>query len=246
MISNSFAVEDIVGAKDVTLWEVLTQNFGFVIRFNLNGFASSIIGGDALDTIISEGTVSNGFAYSLGVILIIGYIVALYIYIKEKMIHHSIVPLAMLIMGFGNHMIVFVGRYIFLREDYSWSSRYFLQYQVGIIGILMVLGLSRSMKQETNYRKTKDSFLYRHSRNILGIVSAIILIGNIYSTVYEIKDIPNRKFLFQAMKEIELNYELVDDSTLDAMYEYRHGADLIRKAFKTLQDNNLNVFHKEQ
>ncbi len=50
----------------------------------------------------------------------------------------------MLLAGGGmNHLMVLVSRYIFMPNDkYGMSSRYALQYQIGIIGIFLTFALA--------------------------------------------------------------------------------------------------------
>ena len=61
-----------------------------------------------------------------------------YYRIEEK----TILPLMLLAGGGMNHLMVLVSRYIFMPNDkYGMSSRYALQYQIGIIGIFLTFAL---------------------------------------------------------------------------------------------------------
>ena len=44
-----------------------------------------------------------------------------------------IVPMMLLAGGGLNHILIFISRYIFESESYALSSRYALQFQVGIL-----------------------------------------------------------------------------------------------------------------
>lgn len=54
----------------------------------------------------------------------------------------------MLIAGGGfNHLLVFMARYIFEKESYALnSSRYTLQFQVGIFGIILTCALVMQLR----------------------------------------------------------------------------------------------------
>lgn len=66
-------------------------------------------------------------------------VVNFYYRIEEK----TILPLMLLAGGGMNHLMVLVSRYIFMPNDkYGMSSRYALQYQIGIIGIFLTFALA--------------------------------------------------------------------------------------------------------
>lgn len=48
--------------------------------------------------------------------------------------------------GALNHVLIFLSRYIFEKENYALSSRYALQFQVGILGIILTFALAVQMK----------------------------------------------------------------------------------------------------
>ena len=57
-------------------------------------------------------------------------------------------PLMLLAGGGMNHLLVFMTRYIFEKEEYALnSSRYTLQFQVGIFGIILTFALAMQMKE---------------------------------------------------------------------------------------------------
>ena len=47
----------------------------------------------------------------------------------------------LIIAGGMNHVLILMSRWIFLRDSYGMSSRYALQFQVGILGIVLTAGL---------------------------------------------------------------------------------------------------------
>ena len=59
-------------------------------------------------------------------------------------------PLMLLAGGGMNHVIIFISRYIFEKENYALSSRYALQFQVGILGIILTFALVWQLREGTN------------------------------------------------------------------------------------------------
>lgn len=78
-----------------------------------------------------------------------------YYRIEEK----TILPLMLLAGGGMNHLMVLVSRYIFMPNDkYGMSSRYALQYQIGVIGILLTFALAAKCR----FCKRKNAGKRRH------------------------------------------------------------------------------------
>ena len=69
------------------------------------------------------------------------YLLALYLQFSRKLYETTVFPLVMLVSGAMNHALILVSRWSFLVEDYGMSSRYALQFQVGVVGILLTLAL---------------------------------------------------------------------------------------------------------
>lgn len=71
----------------------------------------------------------------------------------------TIFPLLLVLSGGCNHLLVLAARWIFLKDEYGMSSRYEIQYQMGIVGILLTFALVWSMcrekAQETEADKAK-------------------------------------------------------------------------------------------
>lgn len=47
----------------------------------------------------------------------------------------------MILSGGLNHLLILSARWIFLKDSYGMTSRYALQYQMGIIGILLTFAV---------------------------------------------------------------------------------------------------------
>lgn len=79
-----------------------------------------------------------------------------------------------------NHVLIFLSRYIFEKEDYAWSSRYALQFQVGILGIVLTFALAVPIISQSR----------RAWRAVTVLFCLAILAGNGYTTYRELKKAP--------------------------------------------------------
>lgn len=239
ILSNSFAVEQHAGATGRTLTEILSENPAFPVRFMLKSFAGILVGGEELQELMKLGVLSNRMCYVLGAFVVLGYILALWLNLRFRIYERTILPMMLLIGGGLNHGIIFISRYIFESESYALSSRYALQFQVGILGMAVTFALAWDM--------IPGRRLWR--RGLMAVFCLAILSGNGYTTYHEIKKAPIREERFEEKAAMAL---LVPDMTeeelmsrekeLADLYEYRKGVDKIQEAFRILKDNRLNVF----
>ena len=150
-------------------------------------------------------------------------------------------PLMLLAGGGMNHVIIFISRYIFEKESYALSSRYALQFQVGILGIVLTFALVWKMKERTS----------RGYRWVMALFCLAILMGNGYTTYREIQKAPSREESFERKAHLALEVpgmsreELQDrGGELEREFEYYKGLDKIQNAFRILEENRLNVFRE--
>ena len=111
------------------------------------------------------------------------------------------------------------------------SSRYALQYHLGIVGIVLSIAYFMSIKE-----KSKKLMRFAAIGFILIFVS-----GNLLTTNQEIEVAKYRKENFIKIRETALNFEKESDATLKKVFQYHDGA-RTRKALKILKDRKLNVF----
>ena len=245
ILSNSFAVEEHAGATGRSLGEILKDFPTFPIRFILKSLAGMMVGGEELQQWIANGCISNKIIYLLGVILMVGYLWSLWLNISLGIYKKTFFPLILLVSGGANHLLIFLSRYIFEKEDYALSSRYALQFQVGVLGILLTFALASQIR-----RKRINGGLVKRTVPVLETVFCIaILIGNGYTTYREIQKAPYREENFEKMAEMAPQIPFMSDQELkehskeiDDLYEYRKGTDKIRDAFRILEENHLNIF----
>ena len=238
ILSNSFAVEEHAGATGRSLGTILTENPTFSIRFLLKSFAGMLIGGEELKQWIQDGVLTNFWCYVLGAVILAGYLLALWLNIRYRLYERTLFPLMLLVGGGGNHLLIFLSRYIFEQEDYALSSRYALQFQVGILGILLTAALVWGKGRRKGLRQVS-----------LALFCLAILLGNGYTTYREICKAPYREERYEQMAQTAPEIPGMSDAELaqrtgelENLYEYRKGTEKIRNAFQILEENRLNVF----
>ena len=190
---------------------------------------------------MEKGLLSNRMCYALGLFVVCGYLMALWLNFRFRLYERTIMPLMLLAGGGMNHIIIFISRYIFEKENYALSSRYALQFQVGILGIILTFALVWQLREGTN----------RGYRWLMALFCLAILMGNGYTTYREIQKAPSREESFERKARLALEVpgmsreELRDrGEELETEFEYRKGLDKIQSAFRILEENKLNVFRE--
>ena len=115
-----------------------------------------------------------------------------------------------------------------------------LQFQVGVVGILLTLALCWKECQ-----KAGRQVIWRGAAVL---VTAIFLLGNITTTRKELQTAPYRKELCVKRAETALDFENKTDDELRAEFEFRTSWDqsgaMVRSALTILKENHWNVFHQ--
>lgn len=242
MLSNHFAVYEHAGAKDIGLLEAVTTEFWFFPKFLLNGLASTVLGGEELAALAAAPETAFGTAhiYVLGALVAVLYVGAFVLGIRFGIWKRTLFPFLLLVASMGNHAIVMLGRYIFLDPTYAWASRYALQYQEGVLGIVLIGAL---LLRAEHSRKTAERPVWKGILYTMVILSSLLFVGgNCYTNWQEIRKAPYREENYEAMAQAALHWRELDDEALAKRFEYKNGADRIRESFQILEDNHLNVF----
>ena len=149
------------------------------------------MGGEELQTLMTNGELSNKGCYFLGMFVGLGYLTALWMNFRFRIWERSIMPLMLLAGGGMNHLLVFMTRYIFEKEEYALnSSRYTLQFQVGVFGIILTFALAMQIKEV-------GKWLYG---TLALVVCVAFLWGNVYTTYHEVDKAKYRKERFEQIK----------------------------------------------
>ena len=244
ILSNSYVIEEHAGDTGRPLWVILMDNPTFPIRFLLKSFAGILVGGEELTAWMDAGLLSNKACYGLGAFVICGYLAALWVNIRCRLYEKYLMPMMLLLGGGLNHLLVFLTRYIFEKESYALSSsRYTLQFQVGIFGILLTFALALQIEKR----------FWIVGRALAAIFAVAILLGNGYTTYHELEMAPYRKEWFEARAERALEVPELTDEEFEAQgdeladfFEYWNGNEKIRNAYQILHDNHWNVFRSQE
>lgn len=231
--SNTYAVEDHAAPATGSIFDQLKETPGFFVRFFIKSFSSMVIGGERAEEIFH-----TNFPFLLLGLLVIGfYLLALWYNWKYRLYEKTVLPFILLVSGGLNHVLIVLSRWIFLQENYGLSSRYALQYQAGILGILLTFALVLPVR-----KKKAVPFL----RFAAAGACALFLAGNCYTTYIEIKKAPYRLENFEKRAAMARDFEQYTDDELRANFEYRPGRKdsgaKVRSALKILKENGYSVF----
>ena len=244
--SNSQAVYEYSGAVSVPLFTAFRQDPKFFIKFLLKSFASMVFGVELIDRNFAG--VPGSIWCAVGVIVLFAYFLALWMNFYYRIEEKTILPLMLLAGGGMNHLMVLVSRYIFMPNDrYGMSSRYALQYQIGVIGIFLTFALAakcgfrrkkaRGEAQRAGKGKENGTFV----KTLSIALAAMFLIGNMMTTAEEFRFGKYRKeHNRDEVKQILLNFENESDKTLEDALEYHKPG--CRTALTILKENGGNIW----
>jgi hypothetical protein len=261
MWSDSYAIEDHDGAIKVGLVEMLLEQPLFFPQFLIKSMASMVVGEETLEEMIANGTFTETVEYVLGILLGCGYLLALFLNVRHRLYEKTLLPLMLLFSGMGNHAIVLVGRYIFARTNYGMSSRYALQYQAGLLGIVVTFALVWKLRARGGAKSAaavsergadvpeKQPVSAGLVTRVLAIVfCAMILAGHGYTNYRELQKAPYREAYGENIANAALQYEILSDDEIRETFDYRKGrkesAADVRRALRILKENHWNIFSK--
>lgn len=239
MWSNSYAVEDHADAVNLSIGEAFGIDPVFPVRFLIKSCASMIFGEEVLNNWISPEppglpVLPSWTVYVLGIAVILCYLFAIWLNFRHKLYEKTILPCMLLAAGGMNHLLILVSRWIFLKDYYGMSSRYALQYQVGILGILLTIAL---LWKKMNVRAVRAGAV---------VCCMIFLVGNGYTTYKEMKKAPYREEYGARIAAAALQFEELSDDELRETFDYRRSREdsgqKVRSALEILKEQNWNVF----
>ena len=240
--SRSFAVFEVRNAEGTDLFGTFASDPGFFVMFLLKAFASALLGVNQIEKLqIAGGFLgSNAGICLIGAFLAAFYFLALWLQVRHRIYRETILPLILILSGGLNHLLILYARWIFLRTGYGMSSRYELQYQLGILGILLTFGwvfARRFPEGKKRYLKTGTLSL------ALGVTFLLaVLACQAWTYRDEIRTAPYRKEYLAKSREIGLHYRTASDEELE---EYlHHSPENVRNAMRILEENRLNIFRE--
>lgn len=232
MLSNSFAVNEHAGATGRSLGQILADHPSFPVRFLLKSFAGILVGGEELQALVENGTLTNLGVYLLGTVCGFGVSFGPLAEPEAEAVRENLFPMMLLASGGMNHVLIFLSRYIFEKEDYAWSSLLRAAVSGGNPGDCIDLCPGGSH--------------YFPEQEGLGGGDGVVLPCNPgrkwYTTYRELKKAPYREERFEQMARQAGDFSGMTDDKLADLYEYHKGRDKIEQAFEILKENHLNVF----
>lgn len=240
--SNSRAEYVYSNAVEGSIIAYLFQEPKFFLKFLLKGFASMFFGVEFINRNLPN--VPGEIWCLLGLFLLIAYFVALIMNFYYGIYQKTIFPLMLLAGGGMNHLLVLATRWIFMPNDlYGMSSRYALQYQIGVLGIMLTFAMVYQ-KQGGHAQKTeaRNKFGCPWIRASAIALVALILVGNTVTTVEEFRFGEMRKNSNLERKEKLLHFEDYTEEELASILEYSKPGK--KEALQILKDNGWNIFRE--
>lgn len=232
MWSSSLAEPEKLGVAQVPLLTQLFDTPGFFVRFLIKSFSSMAVGVESAQAAFA----GNGPYLVLGILVMAGYAFALWLQWRHRLYKKTVFPLMLICAGGINHLLVMLSRWVFLREDYGMSSRYALQFQAGLLGVVLTFALAGGM--------IRGIFV----KALMTVMVTAVLAGNLYTTAEEMRKAPLRKELCQRRAEIALDFENRTDEELRASFEYHmsrpEGGQEVRAALEILKKQQWNIFRQ--
>ena len=176
---------------------------------------------------------------------------ALWYQFRYKLYEKTVFPLILIVSGGMNHVLILLSRWSFLSESYGMSSRYALQFQVGVLGILLTFALMWKIRREEEAEEKKQQKRDRWrnmEKAVAAVIIAVFLVGNGYTTYREIRMTIHRKEACINRANIALDFENRTNEELAAAFEYHTSSadagDLVRNALTILKEHKWNVFYR--
>ena len=244
LISNACTVEEHAGATNLTLTEALRQNPKFFPAFFIKSFASMFLGGETMQNRLH---LSNHMMLLTGLAVMGGYVLGLWLNWKYQIYEKTLFPLLLILSGGCSHVLILISRWIFLsQENYGMSSRYAVQFQMGIIGIVLTAAIAWKLEGESRRRRGKRGRNHSAAAILALVFTGMMLCGNLATTADELVKAPYRKERYEEKITAALNYQEYSDKELEDIFEYRKGPEKIRKALKILETNQWNVYGRKE
>ena len=142
--------------------------------------------------------------------------------------YFGLLPGLLLLHGLASHALVFLTRYMFLKESYAFQSRYALQYQSALLGAFLLLFLWKNENRASLGQKARTA---QGRLAFCLLISGIFLFGTLWTDRSEWGKSMYRREHYERMWSYSHDLSAYSDEELEDVFEYRHGGERIRKAF---------------
>ena len=242
-ISNTFGEPyEIAGAKNISLIELLKSEPLFVIKFFVKSLSSSMVSANVFEFYKYIFNMSERSIYFYGITYLLFIIIFVLLFVLNKSYKKYIFLVMTFALGIFDYLLIFLARYIFVKDTYGMSSRYYIQYMFVLIslvsyGFIMIDNLDLSL--------IKNKIVY--FRYIFTKIFAIFFIVYLMSLQYisnkhEIMLMPYRKVAYEKAKNIIMNIDEYEESEIKNSLEYQKDISQILNAIDILKKRKYNVF----
>ena len=248
LLSNHYAVYEYAGAESISLKEVLQNHMLFVVKFIFYGFSSMLVSGENLEALLREGVIQGKGVVLIGAFVLFFYMFMTLLYIwrffassgngggkafagkgkDDAPFYFGLLPGLLLLHGLASHALVFLTRYMFLKESYAFQSRYALQYQSALLGAFLLLFLWKNENRASLGKKARTA---QGRLAFCLLFSGIFLLGTLWTDRSEWGKSMYRREHYERMWAYSHDLSAYSDEELEDVFEYRHGGERIRKAF---------------
>nr|WP_314670424.1 hypothetical protein [uncultured Oribacterium sp.] len=142
--------------------------------------------------------------------------------------YFGLLPGLLFLHGLASHALVFLTRYMFLKESYAFQSRYALQYQSALLGAFLLLFLWKNENRASSGQKSRTA---QGRFAFCLLISGIFLLGTLWTDSSEWGKSMYRREHYERMWSYSHDLSAYSDEELEDVFEYRHGGERIRKAF---------------
>ena len=142
--------------------------------------------------------------------------------------YFGLLPGLLLLHGLASHALVFLTRYMFLKESYAFQSRYALQYQSALLGAFLLLFLWKNENRASLGQKARTA---QGRLAFCLLFSGIFLLGTLWTDSSEWGKSMYRREHYERMWAYSHDLSAYSDEELEDVFEYHHGGERIRKAF---------------
>ena len=142
--------------------------------------------------------------------------------------YFGLLPGLLLLHGLASHALVFLTRYMFLKESYAFQSRYALQYQSALLGAFLLLFLWKNENRASSGQKSGTA---QGRLAFCLLISGIFLLGTLWTDSSEWGKSMYRREHYERMWSYSHDLSAYSDEELEDVFEYHHGGERIRKAF---------------
>ena len=241
-------------SSDGSLFRQFVDTPGFFVRFFIKSLCSTVIGGEAATEVFH----TNTPYMVIGVMVGAAYLLALWYQLRYKIYEDTLFPLILIVSGGMNHCLILISRWSFLIESYGMSSRYALQFQVGILGILLTFAFvwrrwhgEREKDQPLEAQKVRKKNGQKKKQVQMAAIAGMVVVflaGNGYTTWREIRMTKWRKEACVNRAVVALDFENRTNEELAASFEYHTSSadagELVRNALTILKEHHWNVFNR--